>query len=159
MDFPSVIPFPISLGFKLERYHGGEAQIAVELRPDLLNAFGVAHGGLTMTLLDVVMAHAARSPGQPGLESSPGVVTIEMKTSFMLPGQGRLVGHGRVLHRTASMVFCEGRVLDPDGHVTAHATGTFKIVRTRARAQDDAAAGDAASPRTLVRPLRGEGSD
>jgi hypothetical protein len=41
----------------------GEAEIALPLRPELENSWGVAHGGVTMTLLDVAMAHAARSPG------------------------------------------------------------------------------------------------
>jgi acyl-coenzyme A thioesterase PaaI-like protein len=62
-----------------------------------------------MTLLDVVMAHAARSPGDDGVAEHSGVVTVEMKTSFLRPGLGRLVGTGRRLHRTASMAFCGRR--------------------------------------------------
>ena len=50
------------------------------------------HGGVTMTLLDVVMAHAARDAGRRGVAETSGVVTIEMKTSFLRRGLGRLVG-------------------------------------------------------------------
>jgi hypothetical protein len=39
-----------------------------------------------MTLLDVVMAHAARTPGADGVAETSGVVTIEMKTTFLRPG-------------------------------------------------------------------------
>ncbi len=61
MDFPLRIPFVDTLGFELLRFEGGEAEIAFELRAPFTNSWGVAHGGATMTLLDVVMAHAARS--------------------------------------------------------------------------------------------------
>jgi acyl-coenzyme A thioesterase PaaI-like protein len=39
-----------------------------------------------------------------------------------------MVAHGRLLHRTATMAFTEGRVLDAQGRLCAHATGTFKYV-------------------------------
>jgi acyl-coenzyme A thioesterase PaaI-like protein len=82
-----------------------------------------------MTLLDVVMAHAARSPNQPGHEQSPGVVTIEMKTSFLRPGLGRLVARGRLLHRSTTLAFCDALLYDGAGQVAAHASGTFKYLR------------------------------
>jgi uncharacterized protein (TIGR00369 family) len=82
-----------------------------------------------MTLLDVAMAHAARSPNQPGQPETHGVVTIEMKTTFMRPGVGRLVGRGHLVHRTASMAFCEGVIVDADEKIVAQATGTFRYVR------------------------------
>lgn len=129
MEFPRRIPFVEHLGFELLRYAGGEAEIAIDLRPELLNAWGVAHGGLTLTLLDTVMGHAARSPVSSGGGEQRGVVTIEMKASFMRPGLGRLHAHGRVLQRTPSLAFCEARVLAADGDLLAHATGTFKYLR------------------------------
>jgi uncharacterized protein (TIGR00369 family) len=129
MKFPRVIPFAEALGFELLKFEAGEAEIGVTLRPEQCNTWLVAHGGLTMTLLDVVMAHAARAPtpGQP--EDDRGVVTIEMKTSFLKPGVHRLVGKGRLLHRSSSLAFCEGSVLHEDGELIAHATGTFKYLR------------------------------
>ena len=82
-----------------------------------------------MTLLDVVMAHAARAPGDDGVAETSGVVTVEMKTSFLRPGLGRVVASGRRLHRTASMAFCEASLVDADGQLVAHATGTFKYLK------------------------------
>jgi len=58
-----------------------------------------------------------------------GVVTIEMKTSFMRPGLGRLRAVGRRLHRTASFAFCEASLVDSEGLLLAHATGTFKFLK------------------------------
>ncbi len=135
MQFPIHIPFVHTLGMQLESMGQGQACIGLDPRPDQCNSFGVAHGGLLMTLLDVVMAHAARSeePLERALQTS--VVTVEMKTSFMRPGRGVLRGHGRLLHRGAKLAFCEGRVEDESGQLLAHATATFKFVPAPTPAQ------------------------
>jgi uncharacterized protein (TIGR00369 family) len=129
MKFARHIPFVEHLGFELLEWEGGQARIALDLRDELTNSWAVVHGGVTMTLLDVAMAHAARSPNQPGHPDSSGVVTIEMKTSFVRPGLGRLVAHGRLLQRTASLAFCEAALRDAEEQLVAHATGTFKYLK------------------------------
>lgn len=128
MDFPVRIPFVEQLGFELVAVGDGEAEVAIALGERHLNSFKVAHGGVTMTLLDVAMAHAARSVNRHRRNFGPGVVTIEMKTSFIRPGLGRLRGLGTLLSRTATLAFCEARVLGEDGTLCAHATGTFKYM-------------------------------
>lgn len=129
MTFAVRIPFVDYVGLELVSSGAGAAELAITLREELCNSWSVAHGGVTMTLLDVAMAQAARSPNQPGHATSGSVVTIEMKTSFMRPGIGRLLAQGRVLRRTASMAFCEGSVFDDTQQLVAHATGTFKYIR------------------------------
>ena len=129
MKFPVHIPFVESLGLELVRVEGGEAQIELELRDALCNSWSVAHGGVTMTLLDVAMAHAAHSSDMHLPDGGRGVVTIEMKTSFMRPGVGRLSAIGKLLTRTSTMAFCEGSVFDAKGVLIAHATGTFKYLK------------------------------
>ncbi len=128
MEFLSHIPFVELLGLRLERLQPDEAELRLALRPELMNSWEVAHGGVLMTLLDVALAHAARSPSVPGGEPAPGVVTIEMKTSFLRPGLGELRACGRRMLRTASMAFCEGSIVDEQGQLVAHATGTFKYL-------------------------------
>jgi uncharacterized protein (TIGR00369 family) len=130
-EFRASLPFVRLLGFELLRFESGEAEIAVDLRDELTNSWGVVHGGVTMTLLDVTMAHAARASASGGIEST-SVVTIEMKTSFMRPGLGRLVARGRLIHRSPSMAFCEATLFDADDQVVAHATGTFKFLKALA---------------------------
>ena len=129
MKFSVHIPFVEMVGFELIGCDAGASELAITLREELCNSWSVAHGGVTMTLLDVAMAHAARSPNQPGHPTSPSVVTVEMKTSFMRPGLGRIVAKGRLLQRTASMAFCEASVFDESGQLIAHATGTFKYLK------------------------------
>ncbi len=129
LKFALDIPFVEALGMQLWRFEGGESEISLELQPQMMNSWQVAHGGVVMTLLDVAMAHAARSVREDGEKSAPGIVTIEMKTSFMRPAEGRLVATGKLLHGTSRMAFCEGSVRDASGELCAHATGTFKYLR------------------------------
>ncbi len=129
MNFPIHIPFVDYLGFELLRFEGGQAEIAITPREELLNSWSVLHGGVTMTLLDVVMAHAARSPHAGVAPDTRGVVTVEMKTSFMRPGLGRLQARGKLLHKTVSLAFCEASIFDADEVLVAHATGTFKYLK------------------------------
>jgi len=130
IPFGVKIPFVDHLGFSLEKFEGGESEMLFVPRPEHLNSFDVTHGGAVMTFLDVIMATAARS-----VDPALGVVTIEMKTTFMRPasvpaGQA-LVGKGRLQHRTRKMAFTEGSVFDAQGQLCAHATGTFKYVSHR----------------------------
>lgn len=129
MEFKARIPLVHTLGIELVDVQPGRAELAVQVEEPLTNTWGVAHGGLTMTLLDVAMAHAARSPREPEGPWQTGVVTIEMKTSFMRPGEGRLRALARCLHRTASLAFCEAEVRGPDDELVAQSTGTFKYLR------------------------------
>lgn len=118
------IPFVHHLGFELVRMEGGESELKYLPKHEHMNSFLVTHGGAIMTLLDVTMATAARS-----VDMEVGVVTIEMKTTFMQPCQGLLTGRGRLMHRTKSMAFTEGTIHDEQGRACAHATGTFKYVK------------------------------
>jgi len=129
IPFPVHIPFIADLGCELQRFADGEAEITLDVQELHTNSFGVAHGGLLMTLLDVAMAHAARSRNLSLPDGGPGLVTVEMKTSFMRPGQGRIRVIGQVLQGTISLAFTEGRVLDEQGRLCAHATATFKFLR------------------------------
>jgi uncharacterized protein (TIGR00369 family) len=124
-DSLDAIPFMRDLGVQLVSAEGGRAELALDLQPRHMNSWGVGHGGVVMSLLDVAMARAGRS-----LEhDAPGTVTVEMKTSFFAPARGRLRALGRVLHRSVTMAYCEAELLDGDGNLVAKAMGTFKFLR------------------------------
>ena len=122
-SFGVEIPFVTHLGFTLHRMEGGESELHYEAKPEHFTSFDVTHGGASMTLLDVAMATAARSD-TPDM----GVVTIEMKSSFIRPARGPMVAKGRMLERTRSMAFAEAWVYDAEGRLCSHSTGTFKYV-------------------------------
>lgn len=102
---------------------GGEVHLALE--PYHTNRFGLAHGGVIMTLLDFVMAQSCRAADT---DRRPAV-TIEMKTAFVQPGQGALRCTGRCVHRSRSLAFGEARVEDVAGTLVAFGSGTFKYMK------------------------------
>ena len=87
----------------------GSARLELKLQPWQRNGMGVAHGGVIMTLLDAVMAMAAKSADPAGA----WVVTIEMKTSFLRPGRDELIALGFCEHRSTSMAFAVGKFKTP----------------------------------------------
>jgi uncharacterized protein (TIGR00369 family) len=148
MKFPTHIPFVETLGLELLAMEDGHATLRLDLRAEHHNSFDVAHGGVVMSLLDASLAHAARSLNAPNAEGQlPGVVTVEMKTSFMQAGTGVLQAEARVLHRTATLAFCEGSVFNEQDQICAHATGTFMYVR------------GLPTPQGQIKALRGSGPD
>ncbi len=122
-SFGAYIPFVEMLGFEMVFFDNGQSEIRYTPEAEHMNSFNVTHGGAIMTLLDVSMATAARS-----VDKALGVVTVEMKTSFMQPARGNLTAKGRLMHRSKSMAFTESTLFDEAGNACAHATGTFKYM-------------------------------
>ena len=122
--FGILIPFVKELGFILDFFENGKSQIIYTPTAEHLNSFEVAHGGAVMTLMDVSMATAARS-----VDKSLAIVTIEMKSTFLRPSYGKLTALGELLHRTKSTAFVESKVLNEQGELCAHSTGTFRYVQ------------------------------
>ncbi len=116
------IPFIEHLGLKTVALEDGMARLELELRPELTNSFGTAHGGVIMTLLDVALCQAARTQHP----DSAGIMTIDMATSFIAGGAGRLVAEGRVLKPGRTTIFAEAEVRNADGTLVAKAIGTVR---------------------------------
>jgi uncharacterized protein (TIGR00369 family) len=116
------VPFTEHVGIRVEQAEGGEALLTLELRPELLNNHAACHGGVVMTLLDSAMAHAALSR----LDYAREVVTLDLHVGFMRPGHGRLVARARATGGGKSVCFCEARITDASGEVTAQAMATFR---------------------------------
>ena len=124
MKFGVEIPFVSLLGFQLSLFENGNSQIDYVPKPEHYNSLNGVHGGVSMTLLDVAMALAARS-----VDPEFAVLTIEMKTTFMQAAVGDLIAKGHLLKRTSKMAFTEASVYDTNSNLCAHATGTFKYVK------------------------------
>lgn len=121
------------LGIRIEQASGGTSTLVLDLKPELTNRRGAMHGGVVMTLLDVCMAQAARSLVRHQGETDHGVVTIEMKSTFMRTASTeRVIARGLCVHRTSTLCFCEGEVVDEHNRVLAKGSGTFKVLRPRA---------------------------
>ncbi len=124
-EFWRRIPFAEHLGIHPLEITEARAVIALERKPELLNSWGGAHGGVIMTMLDVVMSMAVRGH----YRENTAVVTIDMSVGFMNAGRSEVVrAEGRVLHGGQSTAFCEGEARDEAGVLIAKAIGTFKRI-------------------------------
>ena len=123
----SNIPFLNEIGLEVVSMVDGTSEIVLDLSHRHTNSWKVMHGGVTMTLLDVCMARAARSLDP----ESTGAATVEMKVSFFQPGgreNERMVARGKVLHQSTTMYYCEGEVWNGK-RLVAKAMGTFKLIK------------------------------
>jgi uncharacterized protein (TIGR00369 family) len=131
-------PFLKMMKLELVESSGGHSYFIQNENPDLMNVYGVAHGGVIMTLFDAALASAALSR----INFTMGIVTIDMSINFMRPGAGRLHVRGHATGGGASVCFCEGEILDDEGNMVAKAIGSFKYRRRKAPGtQAPAAAG------------------
>ena len=109
------IPFIEKMAMDVEKISEDLVHVHLDLQPWQCNSFGVAHGGVMMTLLDFAMAMAAKvKHGHLG-----GAMTIDMSTSFIKGGKGKMVVHGTVLKAGKSIQFCEASAYDASGDLLA----------------------------------------
>lgn len=118
------VPFMGLLGARREFSEGGRARLVIDPRPELGNVIGAMHGGVVLTLLDVVMASAAVSV----FDFERTAVTLDLATSFLEPGRGRLTADGEVTHQDGSVAWCRAAITDDAGRVVARAQGAFRYV-------------------------------
>ena len=66
------------LGIVLEEIHAGYAQVSMTVRSEMLNGFGIAHGGIAYSLADSAFAFASNAQGKHA-------VSIETSISHTRP--------------------------------------------------------------------------
>lgn len=124
------VPFMRLLGMQRTLSSGGRAQLVVEAREDLNNLIGSAHGGVVLTLLDVVMASAAVSQ----VDFQRTAVTLSLNSQFLRPGLGRLQADGEVCAIDGDVAHCRAVVSDAQGQAVARAQGSFRFLPLSAAA-------------------------
>jgi uncharacterized protein (TIGR00369 family) len=121
-DYHRKVRFAAHLGIEQVALEPGVARMSCALQPHMTNSWGIAHGGVVMTLLDVTLCMAARTLHP----HSAGIVTIELSTAFIDAGKGTLQSEARVLRNGRSLIFVEGEVRNEDGALVAKAQGTVR---------------------------------
>jgi uncharacterized protein (TIGR00369 family) len=120
-------PIAVLLNFRLSEVDHGRAIFTCEPAEYHFNPIGLVHGGLAAALLDSAMGCAIHSTLPAGI----GYTTLEIKVNYVRPlasGGANLSCEGKVVHRGRSTGTAEGRVLDADGTLYAHATTTCLIL-------------------------------
>jgi uncharacterized protein (TIGR00369 family) len=120
----SAVPFMQLLGVRREFSEGGRARLVLDERAEFGNVIGAVHGGVLLTLLDVVMASAAVS--RRNFERT--AVTLNLDSSFIGPGRGTLTADGEVMNHDDDMAFCRATVTDAKGSLVALAHGSFRYL-------------------------------
>jgi acyl-CoA thioesterase len=116
-------PLAVHLGIELEQVRPGYARAAMTVAPGLLNAFGMAHGGATMALLDVVHAAVSNSHGTLAIAQ-------DVHTEFLAAGRpgDRLVAEGVEVHRSNRTAVYRIDATAQDGRLVA--TALARVFRT-----------------------------
>ena len=111
------------IGADLTRIEPGRVEATLALGPQHQQQRGFAHGGLVATLADLTAGFAAVTLVPEGV----GVVTAELKVSYLNPGVGtQLKAIGWVLKAGRRLHFCEAEVWC-DEVLIAKATATMAV--------------------------------
>ncbi|MGF0175580.1 PaaI family thioesterase [Streptomyces sp. Marseille-Q5077] len=130
-------PFSVLLGARLTAFGDGEATLELDLREDLLQQHGFAHGGLLGYAADNALSFAA------GAAVGFGVMAAGFTIDFLRPAKGEtLRAHARVIRagRTRAVCRCDLTTVAADGTTTlcAVAQGSIAVTEPTRNSERDA---------------------
>jgi uncharacterized protein (TIGR00369 family) len=97
----STQPFSVFLGAQLDEFGPGSATLSLPLRPEFLQQYGVAHGGILSYLADNSLSFAG------GSVLGPAIITSEYKINYLKKALGdRLVAHATVASSSKRQAVC-----------------------------------------------------
>lgn len=121
--------FPSWVGLELEEAKLDYARMRLPYRPELDQPAGVVHGGAISTLIDTVVVPAIGA----AYDAVPVMLTLNLNVSFLgaLVGEDA-IGHGWVVRRGRSVVFCEAAVVGAtSGTLAATGSLTYAVRQPR----------------------------
>jgi uncharacterized protein (TIGR00369 family) len=124
------IPAPsmgVTMGAKPVEVKEGFAKFSAIASDAHLNPMGGVHGGFACTLLDSVTGCAVHSVLGPG--ESYGTIDLNVKMVRPVPKNTQLFAEGKLINISKSLGVSEGKLVDAEGKLYAHATCTCKIIR------------------------------
>ncbi len=119
------MPFYRHLGITLQRVSYGQSTIQVNVRRNLTQGKGAAHGGVAATLIDSAVGLALCTM----LAGPEFITTIELKVNFIAPAKpGLLRAKGRILHKGKRTAVGEADVRDKAGFLIAKGLVTYMVL-------------------------------
>jgi uncharacterized protein (TIGR00369 family) len=121
-------PIAWALGSELAEVEEGRATFTLVPAEFHYNPIGMVHGGVAATLLDSAMGCAVHSL----LPAGVGYTTLELKLNYlraMTRDTGPVRAEATVLHAGSRTALAQGRLVDAEGRLLAHATTTCLILR------------------------------
>jgi uncharacterized protein (TIGR00369 family) len=118
-------PFFSFLDIGILSYGEGNAELEMNVRPQMMNGAGFMQGGLFVSLVDEAMALALLTV----LPEGTRIATISESTSYYRGvKEGRITGKGSVIRAGRSVAFTEGTVHDGEGRALSRTTASFAII-------------------------------
>jgi uncharacterized protein (TIGR00369 family) len=118
-------PFSRHMNFRLVEWREGYARIACDLVPALTNRAGIAHGGVSLALLDDAGGAAGNWCSVPG--NVRRSVTVDLNARFVgQPRGGLLIATGTVISRGRNLYFVQSEVRTEAGELVAFGSSTHR---------------------------------
>lgn len=119
----------ISETIPMQPYDVSEGTIHFRVKADHrhLNPLGGVHGGFSATVLDSVTGCAVHSMLEAGV--GYGTIDLNIKMCRPIPKNKEFHAMGTVINMSKNLGISEGRIIDEEGKLYAHATATCMIIR------------------------------
>lgn len=127
-DFPLDNPALESMGVRITAWSEGRVELALRIKPEMLNRSGVVHGGTLCALLDAATGYSGLYSSDPATKLH--AVTLSLTTNFLSNGIGNmLTAIGVVERRGKSIFFSHGQVWLDGDLLVATGVATMKYLR------------------------------
>ena len=123
-------PIAETLDFFLVEVEKGKATFQGTPQTKHLNPMGTVHGGWYATLLDSAVGCAVQTTLAPGQAYTTAELSVNLVRGARLDG-GPLRAIGTVLHGGRQLATAEGKIVDAQGRLYAHATTTCLVFEVR----------------------------
>ena len=119
-------PFQHFVGIEVLKLGGGKSVLQLELKEHHFNLYGIPHGGVHATRLDIAMGTAASFPDSSGREVDS--VTLNLSVDYIAPPSSRtLLAKGKVTKKGKSIAYCTAEIFDEDNKLIASGRSIFKL--------------------------------
>ena len=119
-------PFQHFVGIEVLKLGEGKSVLQLELKDHHFNLYGIPHGGVHATLLDIAMGTAASFPDSSGKEVDS--VTLNLSIDYIAPPSSRiLTAKGKVTKKGKSIAYCTAEIFDQDKTLIASGRSIFKL--------------------------------
>ena len=117
-------PFQHFVGIEIIKLGSGKSVLKLELRDHHFNLYGIPHGGVHATLLDIAMGTAASFPDNSGQEVDS--VTLNLSVDYIAPPASKiLIAKGKVTKKGKSIAYCTAEIFDEDQALIASGRSIF----------------------------------
>ena len=119
-------PFQHFVGIEIIKLGDGKSVLQLELKDHHFNLYGIPHGGVHATLLDIAMGTAASFPDNSGQEVDS--VTLNLSVDYIAPPASKiLIAKGNVTKKGKSIAYCTAEIFDEDQVLIASGRSIFKL--------------------------------